>query len=282
MTRLASSEEFVAALAQQDAELAFALPPTDRMHTRLGSWSEWPSSVIDVMDVGGVHLRKKPQESLIQPPSPIDVARLPQDHVSQAVGAMINASVVPPDERIARDVPSFGSVNMGPAACAMAEPGFVDAFRAMRQGKIGPDFAKGTSRKDAGAMLVVDANGSPVLLQIGSGGVESALTLEEVDINGVPHPAGSLVGIGFFDPAYEGMAPGLHIVGSHEVSGLGFRRITGFALPAEQRMRYDSSYEFSAVKKLILKHLSIERMRRATVRTARIAMAQSGVVNPVR
>lgn len=279
MSELATSGEFSEALAQQGATLTFGLRTDEWRHTRFGQEKVWHPSVVDGIDLAGAQLRKYPDDPLIEPSLPIDTTRLPKDYLSQALGRMINASVlVPAFKRPTTDTPSFVSEGTRWDTCAEAEPGFLWSSMAIRNFNI---FGPGKATKQdmpGNVKIFTDGTGTPLFMQKAYGN-PSSLLLSEVAIDGVPYPAGSIVALSFSSNPKASVALGsLWFMPSNKISGVDFLRLSSLTVPSNQRPEYDPSrYKLTAQEARAIKDLSIERIVKSAARAVRLVKAGAGV-----
>lgn len=275
MSEVVSSGEFTDALTQQGAALSFGLRTDEWRHTRFGQEKVWSPSVVDGIDLAGAQLRKYPDEPLVEPPLPIDIARLPRDHLAQALGRMINASIIPVDKRPTDDMPSFVSVGARWDACAEAEPGFL--WSSMAIGNFNLFGPKKTNNLPGSAKIITDGNGVPIFMQKAHN-LPSVLTLREIAIDGVPYPVGSIVALSYDERADESVRLGkLRFMNSVTINGVDFLRLSSFTVPPDQRPQYDPEYyKLTPHESKVIKDLTLDRIVNTAARAVRLVKAGVG------
>lgn len=206
------------------------------------------------INTAGMHLRYNPNQPLTEAPVYL-IGDQKNNFMAQVLQSMINASITRPSEDTN---PAFVCIDpTGLDACFSAEPYFLRSIN---------HLADMDNNEGPIADIITD-DGSPVLLRklIGN---ETALTLRDVTINGIPYPAGSITH-SYTPKSVEDRAERKRGERPYkeydisEVNSLGFIRLSRFAIPLGQRSKLD--YELGG-------HTRLERHKRRRMTAKKIAL----------
>lgn len=177
-------------------------------------------------------------EPLASGPIPLDCLASNPATEQRVLRNIINGSITP---ETSPTQPAFQNIYEGGVdVCRSAEGRFGTIFNEMRK----PDnpAPRGPSGNSLEWTFVVDGS-SPVLLEKTRGaGRSSTLALEDITINGIPYPAGSLLAI--YKLPHARLSAGAHtVVPMEEVENVSFMRLSAYTLPPGRREIFDNNYK---------------------------------------
>lgn len=191
------------------------------------------TSLLAAVAEAGRLLRKNPEVELAN--NSLELKRL----ITDDIAALTLAKILNDSQR---RVPSDGMrtaihCTRAPwvASCDAAESGFVNVFLTLCNER----------RLGAGSQIFINDNGEAVFIR--KGGITSALSLQEITINGVRYPAGSLLSLeslpdyrfenGNYCSQPRARVPnmGVEAVPVELVASAAFMRLSAFAYPPQQR-----------------------------------------------
>lgn len=268
-----SFASFEQSVQQQNVTLDPSLLMAGRAYdsiVRSGVYYDWPPNAISgTLQSAAVNLRTSPNRPLASSAEPIALDKLPAGRMVQALGAMVNASMLPPPERSYPNDISFSGADKTIDNCTQAEIGFLKAYRTIRGRSKLLDMQVYSPRVDNRVRLIVDSENKPVLVQKSAGDVWSALTVREIYINGIPHPAGSIVRVSYLDPQNKNRPPnGLTILPASAIGSVAFQRLSTFAIDPGERPKKRWDYGWTFLDRRGLRELTIEKIAQAATKRA--------------
>jgi hypothetical protein len=200
-----------------------------------------PAPIYAAVGQAGKILRRNPQAALANKPLQIPPDDLqPQDVALRTLVTLVNGSL----DRMARNVPShrLASCRQIPAthACSEAETFFASVIWQMANPT--SVLSEDEQMEPFGYQIITDDYGQALGIRKGVSW-PTLLTLEEIAINGVPYPPGSIMRA---DMPYERYARARlyrpmrdfeeqERIDFHDIARLGFMRLSAFVLAGEQR-----------------------------------------------
>lgn len=190
-----------------------------------------PSPMLAAIAAAGNIRRTRPQARLVNRPLPEIPSRL---GLIKIFRSMLNSTVEPADDL---EVPTFSYPGRGRSisVCSSAESKLAITYLALEDGDDEVTHAQ-----------VITKNGSPLFIRKGLGH-SSAMNIQDVVVNGVPAPAGSLFRVDTVhdQPGDEKdndnsvrTPDGLTVCDAEDITYVGFRRLSMYALPTVARETY--------------------------------------------
>lgn len=208
---------FINKCAHQEVELKPEITDFEIVHDIFLPFTYAPNEMLKAVAVAGILLRRGYKDLANKPIKPD--GELSRNTVAMTLTNIINGSIEPLDAAV--DLPASPS---GIDACRAADFKFLTLIDALQKGE--------------GKCQIIGDN-EAALIRKTRNGQPSALSVRDLVVDGIPFPAGSMFNIELTDEDKTSIqTPNvLESVGLNRVEGLGFMRLSVFALEGIERAK---------------------------------------------
>lgn len=232
-----------------ELESEFILPLLEGTKVKGIDYTYEPTALITAVSQAARMLRRSPGKPLANLQI-ADLSPFAHDAPATYLANIINSSLQPTTTAGASYTSSSRKHTI--AACYKAEGFFgwtIEDLKAFGSEAYPPRY---------GCDIVNDASGRPVFLRKSAGEAPSSLSLRPFSVNGVVYPAGSIAKVeidqdhqqrdlqDYYDEPVDPYVPAksLRTIPGSDITWVGFKRLSAFALPPEERSIFRQSLEF--------------------------------------